>query len=63
MVSISAPYFFVSYSREDANLQRRIIAELRGRGINVWVDIENLIPGILQLNNTSASCRGKVGLT
>jgi len=63
MVSTSAPYFFVSYSREDANLQRRIIAELRGRGINVWVDIENLIPGILQLNNTSASCRGKVGLT
>ncbi len=63
MVSSSAPYFFVSYSREDANLQRRIIAELRGRGINVWVDIENLIPGILQLNNTSASCRGKVGLT
>jgi len=45
MSSASPPYFFVSYSREDANLQQRIVAELRGRGINIWVDIENLIPG------------------
>ncbi len=45
MASISSSHFFMSYSREDANLQRRIVAELRGRGINVWVDIENLIPG------------------
>src|SRR6266498_4619817 len=45
MVSTSAPYFFVSYSREDANLQRRIVTELRGRGINIWVDVENLIRG------------------
>jgi TolB protein len=44
-MSTPAPHFFVSYSREDANLQRRIIAGLRGRGINVWVDVENLIPG------------------
>lgn len=44
-MSTAAPHFFVSYSREDASLQRRIIAELRGRGINVWVDVENLIPG------------------
>jgi TolB protein len=44
-MNTNAPYFFISYSREDADLQRRIIAELRGRGINVWVDIENLIPG------------------
>ncbi|RPJ27960.1 MAG: TIR domain-containing protein [Chloroflexi bacterium] len=45
MVNTSSSHFFMSYSREDANLQRRIIAELRGRGINVWVDVENLIPG------------------
>lgn len=44
-MSTIAPYFFISYSREDASLQRRIVAELRSRGINVWVDIENLIPG------------------
>src|SRR5512138_2200887 len=45
MASTSSRHFFISYSREDANLQRRIVAELRSRGINVWVDIENLIPG------------------
>src|SRR5215217_8935581 len=45
MASASAPYFFMSYSREDVNLQKRIVAELRGRGIGIWVDIENLIPG------------------
>lgn len=44
-MSKPAPHFFMSYSRDDADLQRRIVAELRGRGINVWVDIENLIPG------------------
>ena len=44
-MSTSAPHFFMSYSREDASLQGRIIAELRARGINIWVDIENLIPG------------------
>ena len=44
-MSTSAPHFFMSYSRDDADLQRRIVAELRGRGINVWVDTENLIPG------------------
>ncbi len=39
------PYFFMSYSREDTVLQKKVLAELRQRGINVWVDIENLIPG------------------
>src|SRR5690242_6665049 len=45
MATASDPYFFVSYSREDVTLQERIVAELRSRGINIWVDIENLIPG------------------
>jgi len=45
MASAAAPYFFMSYSREDVVLQQRIVAELRGRGLNIWVDIENLIPG------------------
>ena len=44
-MSTPAPHFFMSYSRDDADLQRRIVAELRGHGINVWVDFENLIPG------------------
>lgn len=41
----SDPHFFMSYSRDDASLQKRIISELRQRGLNVWVDTENLIPG------------------
>jgi Tol biopolymer transport system component len=40
-----AAHFFMSYSRDDAGYQRRVINELRQRGINVWVDTENLIPG------------------
>lgn len=41
----SGQYFFVSYSRADTVLQQKIVAELRGRGVNVWVDTENLVPG------------------
>ena len=45
-MSISpTPYFFMSYSREDTVKQRRIVKELRERGINIWVDVENLTPG------------------
>jgi hypothetical protein len=44
-MSTPAPHFFMSYSREDADLQRRIVADLRGRGINVWVDVECSIRG------------------
>ena len=41
----SGPYFFVIYSRADLEPQPRIVAELRKRGVNAWVDTENLIPG------------------
>lgn len=40
-----ASHFFMSYSREDVSYQKRVIQELRQRGITVWVDTENLIPG------------------
>lgn len=42
---MSAPYFFMSYSREDTAKQRRVVRELRERGVNIWVDVENLTPG------------------
>ena len=45
MSTSPAPYFFMSYSREDTVKQRRIIKELRQRGVNIWVDVENLTPG------------------
>lgn len=40
-----APHFFMSYSRDDVTIQKRVISELRQRGVTVWVDTENLIPG------------------
>ena len=45
MILPSGAYFFVSYSRADIGVQRRIVTELRKRGVNAWVDTENLIPG------------------
>ena len=44
-MSTPAPHFFMSYSREDKQIQRQVIAGLRERGVPVWVDVENLIPG------------------
>jgi TolB protein len=41
----SGPFFFLSYGREDTVKQRRILRELRERGVNIWVDVENLTPG------------------
>ena len=36
---------FISYSRRDDAVMRRIVAFLRGEGINVWLDNEKLVPG------------------
>jgi TolB protein len=44
-MSTPASHLFMSYSREDKQLQRQVIAGLRERGVVVWVDVENLIPG------------------
>lgn len=44
-MSTPASHFFLSYSREDKQIQRQVIAGLRERGVVVWVDVENLIPG------------------
>ena len=45
MSTSTTPYYFMSYGREDTVKQRRIVRELRERGINLWVDVENLTPG------------------
>ena len=45
MSAPSGQYFFISYSRADTAQQHKIVAELRRRGVNVWVDTENLVPG------------------
>ena len=63
MSPASSPYFFVSYSREDIIQQRRVVAELRERGINAWVDTENLIPGTPAWEREiERSIRGAAGL-
>jgi TolB protein len=45
MSTSSGPYFFISYSRADQVQQKKIAAELRARNVNVWVDVEHLVPG------------------
>lgn len=44
-MSTPASYFFMSYSRENVSLQKKVLAGLRELGVNAWVDVENLIPG------------------
>ena len=39
------PYVFVSYSRRDNQIVREIVDGLKVYGINVWLDVENLLPG------------------
>jgi len=41
----SIRHVFMSYSRKDEAVMRRVVAFLRKQGINVWVDNEKLIPG------------------
>ncbi|HSM72028.1 MAG TPA: TIR domain-containing protein, partial [Anaerolineales bacterium] len=38
-------HVFMSYSRRDEAVMRRVVDFLRSRGIDVWVDNEKLIPG------------------
>ena len=45
MSTSSGRHFFISYSRTDTNQKENIVKQLRARGINLWVDIENLVPG------------------
>ena len=45
MPPLSTDYVFMSYSRRDDAVMRRIVAFLREQGIKVWVDNEKLIPG------------------
>jgi hypothetical protein len=40
-----AQYIFMSYSRRDETIQKRIVTYLRKQGINIWVDNEKLVPG------------------
>ncbi len=46
MTATTSPkHVFMSYSRRDEAVMRRIVKFLRKQGINVWVDNEKLVPG------------------
>ena len=45
MLKLSTGHVFMSYSRRDDAVMRRIVIFLRNQGIKVWVDNEKLIPG------------------
>jgi hypothetical protein len=38
-------HVFMSYSRRDEAVMRRVVTFLREQSINVWVDNEKLVPG------------------
>lgn len=38
-------YVFISYSRRDAEFVKRLTGDLGAQGIQVWVDVENILPG------------------
>ena len=45
MAESTVGHVFISYSRRDEAVMRRIATFLRDQGINVWVDNEKLVPG------------------
>jgi hypothetical protein len=45
MPQLLTSHVFISYSRRDETIMRRVVKFLRRQGINVWVDNEELIPG------------------
>src|SRR6266536_2116097 len=41
----SAPYYFVSYSRQEVTFADSFSRALGKRGIDSWIDFRNLVPG------------------
>jgi hypothetical protein len=41
----AAPYYFISYARQNADFVARLTADLKKNGLTVWVDTQNLQPG------------------
>ncbi|MBZ0282572.1 MAG: TIR domain-containing protein [Anaerolineae bacterium] len=42
---VSSPFVFISYSRQDYEFVRRLIADLQAEGIQVWIDQQGLQVG------------------
>ncbi len=45
MVAEENEFIFVSYAHEDSDFADQLVQDLRGKGINCWVDTEGLKPG------------------
>lgn len=41
----AAPYYFISYARQNAPFVEQLTADLKANGLAVWVDTQNLQPG------------------
>jgi hypothetical protein len=46
MVKENMAKVFISYVQENSTEVARLVKELRGRGINVWLDKDSLLPGV-----------------
>lgn len=53
--SEEAPHIFISYSRSDMPFIQRMVRDLQGRGVNVWVDHVGLKPGTSDWENALRS--------
>jgi DNA-binding IclR family transcriptional regulator len=51
-------HFFVSYAHADGEFVKRLVTDLKKRGIPIWVDTEELEPGII---NWGIAIRKAVG--
>lgn len=39
------PYVFISHSSHDNDAAHELVAELEGHGVNVWIDMVDIVPG------------------
>lgn len=51
-------HVFLSYVRENATLADRLVTDLQGRGVSVWLDRERLVPGQRWRDAIRAAIRG-----
>jgi hypothetical protein len=42
---MAEPYVFISYSRQDSAFVERLADTLRGAGVQIWTDVENIVAG------------------
>ncbi|MDX2139903.1 MAG: TIR domain-containing protein [Chloroflexota bacterium] len=56
------PYYFVSYSRKDVDIVREFVDKLRIKGVETWIDIDQLSPGVEWAKHISKALHNATGL-